>query len=143
MPGFSRKRARKALENEADQVEKERLESLLARQQAIENKVKNSGRLRRFGSDIRLMFSMLKDYWQGHYRAIPWKSVAAIAGTLIYVLNPLDMIPDMIFGVGLLDDAGVVAACLSLVESDLIAYAAWKENRSDDQATAPDNTDRR
>ncbi|MDX1800939.1 MAG: YkvA family protein [Marinobacter sp.] len=142
MPGFSRKQARRALDHEAGQVKQDRLESLLERQKAIEDKVKNSGRLKRFGGDIRLMFSMLKDYWQGHYRAIPWKSVAAIAGALIYVLNPLDLIPDMIFGFGLLDDAGVVAACLSLVESDLIAYAAWKESRDSGDATAPDKTDR-
>lgn len=142
MPGFSRKRSRKALDTEAHRVEEDRLDALLERQQAIENKVKNSGRLRRFGGDIRLMFSMLKDYWKGDYHAIPWKSVAAIAGALIYVLNPLDLIPDMIVGVGLLDDAGVVAACLTLVESDLIAYAAWKENRDSRNAAAPEKTGR-
>lgn len=140
MPVFSRKQARKALDHEAEQIENDRLESLLQRQKAIEDKVKNSGRLERFGGDIRLMFSMLRDYWQGHYRAIPWKSVAAITGALIYVLNPLDLIPDLLVGFGLLDDAGVVAACLSLVESDLIAYAAWKESRDSGNATTPDQT---
>ena len=50
--------------------------------------------------------------------------------SLLYVLNPLDLIPDLIFGFGLVDDAGVVALCLKLVESDLHRYAAWKELHS-------------
>lgn len=126
MVGISQKRAREALDSEAGRVDRSSLETLLTEQQRIERKVKSSGRLARFSTDIRLMMDMLRDYWQGNYRAIPWKSIAAIAGALFYVLNPLDLIPDLILGFGLIDDAGVVAACLTLVEADLHRYAAWK-----------------
>lgn len=130
---FSEKAAEKQLKHEADNVGKDDLGALLERQKAIESKVKGSGRLRRFSTDIRLMFALIRDYWRGEYRDIPWKSIAAIAGALLYVLNPLDLIPDVILLVGFLDDAGVVALCLKLVESDLHRYAAWKEQR---EATA-------
>lgn len=126
MAGISRKQAREALNAEAGRVDRNSLETLLGEQQRIEQKVKSSGRLSRFSTDIRLMMDMLQDYWRGNYRAIPWKSIAAIAGALVYVLNPLDLIPDLILGFGLIDDAGVVAACLTLVEADLHRYAAWK-----------------
>jgi len=124
---FSQKNAQKQLDAEAEKVNRADLETLLDRQRAIEDKVKNSGKLNRFSADIKLMFSMLRDYWKGSYRDIPWKSIAAVAGALIYVMNPLDFIPDLIIGFGFLDDAGVVALCLKLVESDLHKYAAWKE----------------
>ncbi|MDP4548052.1 MAG: YkvA family protein [Marinobacter sp.] len=127
MAVFSTRTAEKQLNEEAGKVRKDDLETLLQRQEAIEAKVKNSGRLQRFGTDIKLMFSLIRDYWNGHYRTVPWKTIAAVAGALLYVLNPLDLIPDLIFGFGLLDDAGVVALCLKLVESDLHKYAAWKE----------------
>lgn len=127
MAWITDKTAKHQLDKEASQVHKEDLQSLLERQKAIEYKVKNSGKLKRFGTDIHLMFSLIRDYWRGDYRAIPWKSIAAIAGALLYVMNPLDLIPDLIFGFGLLDDAGVVALCLKLVESDLHKYAAWKD----------------
>lgn len=127
MAWITDKTAKHELDKEASQVHKEDLQSLLERQKAIEDKVKNSGKLKRFGTDIHLMFSLIRDYWRGDYRAIPWKSIAAIAGALLYVMNPLDLIPDLIFGFGLLDDAGVVALCLKLVESDLHKYAAWKD----------------
>ncbi|BEH12897.1 MULTISPECIES: YkvA family protein [Marinobacter] len=132
---FSERAAATQLKQEADKVAKEDLKPLLERQKAIEEKVRGSGRLQRFATDVRLMFSLIRDYWRGDYRAIPWKSIAAIAGALLYVLNPIDLIPDIIFGIGFLDDAGVVALCLKLVESDLHRYAAWKEHRESDDVT--------
>lgn len=126
---FSQKNAEDQLKAESGKVHRADLENLLERQRAIEEKVKSSGRLDRFSADIKLMFAMIRDYWYGNYRSVPWKTIAAVAGALLYVLNPLDMIPDLILGFGLIDDAGVVALCLKLVESDLHRYAAWKEQR--------------
>jgi uncharacterized membrane protein YkvA (DUF1232 family) len=125
---FSQRNAQKQLNSEAEKVNRADLETLLERQRAIEDKVKGSGKLNRFSADIKLMFSMIRDYWNGSYRDVPWKSIAAVAGALLYVMNPLDFIPDLIIGFGFLDDAGVVALCLKLVESDLHKYAAWKEH---------------
>lgn len=129
MAVFNDRKAKQQLEREAGKVHNRDVGDLLARQKAIEDKVRSSGKLKRFSAEVRLMFSMLSDYWQGNYREVPWKSIAAIAGALIYVLNPLDAIPDLILGFGFIDDAGVVALCLKLVESDLLRYAAWKEHR--------------
>lgn len=137
MNPISQNQAQQALGDEAEQVRQPDLEKLLKHQQRIERKVRSSGRLARFGTDIRLMLNMLKDYWQGNYRSVPWKSIAAIAGALIYVLNPLDLIPDLVFGFGLIDDAGVVAACIAMVEADLHRYAAWK-SLADDEGPTPD-----
>lgn len=124
---FTNKAARRRLDEEAGKVRKEDLKSLLQKRKVIEQKMARSGRLQRLRTDIRLMFSLVRDYWQGHYRTIPWKSVAAIAGALLYLINPLDVIPDLIVGFGLLDDATIIAFCLKLVEGDLHRYAAWKE----------------
>ncbi|PXX92459.1 hypothetical protein DIT71_04485 [Marinobacter vulgaris] len=133
MATFSDRKANEQLNTEADRVQRDDVADLLDRQQVIEDRVRKSGKLKRFSTDIRLMFSMLQDYWQGNYREVPWRSIAAIAGALIYVLNPLDLIPDILLGVGFLDDAGVVAACLAFVESDLLRYAAWKDYRTESQ----------
>lgn len=137
MPSFSERKAKQQLDREAGKVHNKDVGDLLMRQKAIEDKVRNSGKLKRFGSDISLMFSLLRDYWQGNYREIPWKSIAAMAGALVYVLNPLDLIPDIIVGIGLIDDAGVVALCLKVVESDLMRYAAWKEQKEESWTSQP------
>ncbi|GGY72567.1 YkvA family protein [Marinobacter zhanjiangensis] len=141
MSAISERRAGQALDQESSNVREDDLEPLLERQKKVEEKVQSSSKLSRFSTDIRLMFSLLRDFWNGRYRQIPWKSVAAIAGALLYVLNPLDLIPDLIVGVGLLDDAAVVGLCLRLVESDLHRYAAWKElddEAADRARAAPD-----
>lgn len=141
MSAISDRQARQALDRESHKIRESDLEPLLDRQKKVEEKVHSSGTLNRFSTDIRLMFSLVRDFWNGRYRQVPWKTIAAIAGTLLYVLNPLDIIPDMIVGFGLLDDAGVVALCLRLVESDLHRYAAWKEldNEAAERArAAPD-----
>lgn len=138
MPFFSERKAKQQLDREAGKVDNKDVGDLLLRQKAIEEKVRNSGKLKRFGSDVSLMFSLLRDYWQGNYREIPWKSVAAIAGALVYVLNPMDLIPDFIAVVGLMDDAGVVALCLKVVENDLMRYAAWKEREEESWTSQPE-----
>jgi uncharacterized membrane protein YkvA (DUF1232 family) len=53
-------------------------------------------------------------------------TIAAAAFALIYVLNPFDIVPDVLPFVGAVDDASVVAACLMLLERDLFKYREWK-----------------
>ena len=79
---FNQKNARKQLDAEASKVHRADLETLLDRQRSIEEKVKESGKLSRFSADIKLMFSMIRDYWYGNYRSVPWKTIAAVAGAL-------------------------------------------------------------
>ncbi|MBS3805462.1 MAG: DUF1232 domain-containing protein [Oleiphilaceae bacterium] len=129
MQNIDQYEAQRALKKESDQITPGDLDRVLETQDKIEQKVAGSSRLKRFMGDIKLMFAMLKDYWQGNYRSVPWLSIAAIAGALLYVLNPLDLIPDIIFIFGLMDDATVMAACLAMVRRDLNAYQAWKSNQ--------------
>ena len=133
------KNARKHRDADAGKGLRAELERCVDRQSSIEGKVKESGKLSRCSADIRLMLSMMRDYWYGNYRSVPWKTIAAVAGALIYVMNPLDVIPDLIFGFGLVDDAGVVALCLKLVESDIHRYAAWKEQQEELERTHQTN----
>ena len=103
------------------------VKKVLRNKKKIEEKAKQ-GALAELFEDIRMMFSIVKDYFSGDYREIPFGTIAAVAGALLYVLSPIDLIPDFIPGVGLVDDAGVVVACLRLVKVDIDKYKKWKEN---------------
>ncbi len=97
------------------------------RAQDIENKLP---RLKQVFEQAKVMLSMVKDYWNGAYREIPYWAISAISLALLYVLNPADVVPDVIVGVGYLDDATVVAFCLKLVERELERYNEWRAARA-------------
>lgn len=126
MSKVTKEDAKANLEKEAEKVEESDVEKILTKQKEIEDKFSHGGPLGRYIEDVKLLFSVVKDYWNGDYREIPWGSVAAIVAALLYVLSPIDLIPDAIPVVGLVDDALVIAACLAFVELDLHGYKKWK-----------------
>ncbi len=102
------------------------LENVVKKEKKLKNKFFKAVPLKRFLEDFLLLFSLIKDYYKGNYRSVPWWTVAAIGVALLYVLNPIDLIPDFIPGFGYLDDAAVIAVCLKMVENDLNKYTSWK-----------------
>lgn len=85
------------------------------------------GPLEKFIGDIKTFFDMVGDYFSGEYTDVPFGTIAGIIGTLLYVLSPVDLIPDFIPFLGLADDAAMVAFCLSCVGIDLDRYRNWKQ----------------
>ena len=127
MTTFTKNRAQQEIRNGVTEISESDIETVLEKQDEIEQKFK--GPLARFVSDAKLFFSLIRDYMSGTYRDVPWWTVAAIATSLLYVLNPVDFIPDFIPGVGIVDDAFVVAACLKMITQDLDKYIAWKRKK--------------
>jgi uncharacterized membrane protein YkvA (DUF1232 family) len=97
------------------------------RAQDIEDKLP---KLKTWMEHGKLMLSMVKDYVKGHYREVPYWAISATALALLYVLNPVDIIPDFLPGFGYLDDATVVAFCLKIMERELEKYKLWKQKQS-------------
>ena len=54
------------------------------------------GPLCEFFDNAKLLLDVVSDYWTGKYRETPYFSIAAIVFTLLYVLSPIDLIPDFI-----------------------------------------------
>ena len=75
---------------------------------------------------LKLLLEILSQYRKGHYRKLPWRSVAAITFTLLYIINPLDMIPDVLPVVGYVDDISVFIGLLKLINQDIDDYLDWK-----------------
>ncbi len=99
------------------------------RSEEIKKKFSAKGPLARFIEDAKLLIAIVKDYWAGKYRQIPYGAIASIVFSLIYVLNPFDLMPDILPVIGQLDDVTVMGACLILVEQDLQKYKNWKEDQ--------------
>ncbi|MBU1409925.1 DUF1232 domain-containing protein [Myxococcota bacterium] len=123
---ITKEEAENELKKGAKKVTEKDLKNVLEREKEIREKFEGNGPLGRFLEDLKLLFSVIKDYFSGTYREIPWWSIASIVAALLYVLSPIDLIPDFIPVIGYVDDALVVAACLKLVEQDLQNYKEWK-----------------
>lgn len=96
-------------------------EKVMDNKEKIE-KIAENDTLHKYLDDIKLYFKMLGDVFTGKYKKVPVGTIAAIIGTLLYVLSPVDLIPDFIPVVGYLDDAAILALCLNFTRYDVEEY---------------------
>lgn len=113
----------------ASRVTDKDLEKVVSKSDDIQRKFQSRGPLARFVEDGRLLIALVRDYWFRRYQRVPFGIIGAAAFTLIYVLNPLDLLPDVLPFIGQLDDATVVGACLFLIEQDLAIYRKWRQGQ--------------
>lgn len=81
-------------------------------------------------SDIKLLWSLMMDYKNGKYKEVPWKLISAIVFAFVYLVSPLDVIPDVIPVLGLTDDASVFGLVIAGFASDIEKYKNWQETHS-------------
>jgi len=124
MENITEEQAEEELAKYSENVTEDDISGVLEKEKIILNKSK--GPLKKFAKNIKLLFSVIKDYAQGNYKDMPWKTIAAIIGPLLYIFSPLDLIPDFIPVVGLLDDATLLGICLNSIGKDLKKYENWK-----------------
>lgn len=81
-----------------------------------------SAEAKKLGKQAKLLYMMLKDSASGKFNA-PWVTIASLTACLLYLASPIDVMPDFIPGIGLIDDALMIALCISIVRIDLRRYA--------------------
>lgn len=89
---------------------------------------KKASRLGQHLETFQLLWSLLQDYRAEKYTAIPWKFIAATGFAMVYLVSPLDVIPDFIV-LGFVDDAAVFGLVVSAFQAELEKYKAWKDNQ--------------
>ena len=87
---------------------------------------KNRGPLGEVWSYLTALFRLLKAYSSGEYRDIPWTSIVLATVGIIYFVSPIDLIPDVIVGIGFLDDAAVIGIVVAQIKADLDNFLAWE-----------------
>lgn len=72
---------------------------------------------------------MIKAYAAGDYREIPWKTLLLIGAAVIYFVNPLDLIPDVVPALGLTDDLGILMMVYKSAQIEVDKFLAWEKSR--------------
>ena len=116
------------IEKESENTGPEKLDEVILKEKKIEDKSKklNLDIFQKLFNQIKLALEMVKDFKSRTYTDVPWRTVALIIVALLYFLNPLDLIPDLLPVLGLTDDAIAFAAIFKSLQVDLRNYCVWK-----------------
>ena len=114
------------VEDEIVKIKGEDVEVVIENEDAINKKFSGANSLSKYAELGKIMIGMLKDVKNGIYPQVPWFTIATVVMALLYILNPLDIIPDFIPGLGYIDDMAVLSLGVGWIESDLHRYLDWK-----------------
>ncbi|MHA6246387.1 YkvA family protein [Pontibacter sp. CAU 1760] len=79
--------------------------------------------------NLQLLTRMIKAATSGEYKGIPSSTVVGGVAVLIYFITPIDLIPDVIPVIGLLDDATLLAWFMTSIKSELDRFKEWDATR--------------
>lgn len=71
---------------------------------------------------------LIKAYALGQYRQVPWKTMLLIVAAVIYFVNPMDLVPDLIPLTGLTDDFAVLVWIYNTVSSEIERFIEWEKS---------------
>ena len=79
---------------------------------------------------FQVLTRMLKAFALGKYKSIPWNAIVGITATLIYFVNPADLIPDFIPFTGFADDFSVLLWMFNSIQNEIDAYLSWESSQT-------------
>lgn len=91
--------------------------------------------------ELKALTRMVKAWARKEYVEVPWKSVATALFALVYFLSPIDLIPDFLAGIGMVDDIAVIRQVVQAIREDLRSFRNWEAGgRVTKEKTAPAET---
>ena len=88
-------------------------------------KYMQSGGLFKIRKDLMLLSDYISDIVHGRYHNYSKSSIIMALAGIIYVVSPLDIIPDFLF-FGFVDDIAIITWAVSKMGNELSKYAHWK-----------------
>jgi len=89
-----------------------------------------NGPLAEMGAETGQLLHLVKDYTSGTYRGVPKTTIFSAVFALLYILNPFDLMPDFLPGIGYLDDMSMLALVIGSVRHDVEKYRRWRRSRA-------------
>ena len=95
--------------------------------QDFEKKLGQIPKIGNKAADIAVLCSMIRAYAKKQYTDVSIATILLSIAALIYVVNPMDVVPDFMIGIGQLDDAAAIVLVLQMIQMDLNKYKKWQE----------------
>lgn len=87
---------------------------------------RKGGALMQLKDDLALFFVMMADYVRGRYKKLPLGTAVKILAALLYFVLLVDLVPDFLAVIGLVDDAAVLGWVIQSIGGDIEKYREWR-----------------
>jgi uncharacterized membrane protein YkvA (DUF1232 family) len=88
----------------------------------------NKGTLGDAWEKLQLFVDLVQAYTKGEYRNVAPSSILTIIGAILYFVSPLDVVPDFLVGLGIVDDAAVIGFTLKKLSVEINEFKKWKHS---------------
>ena len=85
---------------------------------------------------MQTLFRLIRASISGEYTGVPTPTVVAAVAVVIYFLSPIDLIPDFIPVLGLLDDVALVAWFSGTVKGEMDKFVEWEKTHVSEVSSA-------
>ena len=90
---------------------------------------RNRDRMSEALEGLQSLCRLISAWMRGKYTVVPWRTIVLSLAGIIYFVNPLDFIPDLLPMFGFLDDAGVLAFVLQSIRKDIDRFLDWEKTQ--------------
>lgn len=104
---------------------KKTLDEYDKKREKLDKKLEGSSMFKSLKDTVNTTAEMLRDVVKGQYK-VQWSTIAILTAALFYVLSPVDLIPDVLPVVGLVDDAAVITWTQSTLRDEFQQYKKWR-----------------
>lgn len=115
------------LREKADQLAPADLQPVLAQVDAVHQRAEQvRSEHPRLNRQVGLAMRIIEDHAGGQCPQIPYYTISLMAVSLLYFIDPLDVIPDWIPGAGSADDALLFELAFGLGRPGIERYCTWR-----------------
>lgn len=87
--------------------------------------VQENKQLNEVVQDIKIMIHLIRDWVNGDYKELSNNTVLLVVIALLYLVMPLDLIPDFL-PMGFIDDIAVIGFVMKRISDEINKYKEWK-----------------
>ncbi len=98
----------------------------------LASKESGDNKFKQLFSVARTLIRLVRNYVSGDYRQVETSTIVSGLGVLLYVLSPIDLVPDFIPVVGFLDDLALISWFISKFQDELDRFREWEDTHADE-----------
>ncbi len=94
--------------------------------EALQKAERNRGVLESVWADLQALFRLVRAWVNRDYPRLPWQTIVFALASVVYFVNPFDVVPDFLPGAGFLDDATVIGFVIRSIKHDIEQFLDWE-----------------